>query len=172
MILCNSIQAGNDVFTKMRLTYGAHSALCQIKRSASIFLLCWILLCTISNHDTLSIAKKPHYLRFFFFWVINLYKNKTRKRRFINTLDQIHCFGWCRWVNFFRSLLPTWINFSRKLQAPSHYLNQCWNIVNSNLRNKLQWNFNLIHFHWRKCIWNVVRKTAAILSRLQCVNSC
>ena len=24
--------------------------------------------------------------------------------------------------------------------APSHYLNQCWNIVNSNLRNKLQGN--------------------------------
>ena len=26
--------------------------------------------------------------------------------------------------------------------APSHYLNQCWNIVNWTLRNKLQWNFN------------------------------
>ena len=26
--------------------------------------------------------------------------------------------------------------------APSHYLNQCWLIVNSTLRNKLQWNFN------------------------------
>ena len=26
--------------------------------------------------------------------------------------------------------------------APSHYLNQCWNIVNLTLRNKLQWNFN------------------------------
>ena len=26
--------------------------------------------------------------------------------------------------------------------APSHYLNQCWNIVNSTLRNKLQWNLN------------------------------
>ena len=24
--------------------------------------------------------------------------------------------------------------------APSHYLNQHWNIVNWNLRNKLQWN--------------------------------
>ena len=24
--------------------------------------------------------------------------------------------------------------------APSHYLNQCWNIVNGTLRNKLQWN--------------------------------
>ena len=26
--------------------------------------------------------------------------------------------------------------------APSHYLNQCWNIVNCTLMNKLQWNFN------------------------------
>ena len=26
--------------------------------------------------------------------------------------------------------------------APSHYLNQCWNIVNWTLRNKLQWNCN------------------------------
>ena len=26
--------------------------------------------------------------------------------------------------------------------APSHYLNQCWNIVNWTLRNKLQWNLN------------------------------
>ena len=25
---------------------------------------------------------------------------------------------------------------------PSHYLNQCWNIVNWTLRNKLHWNFN------------------------------
>ena len=33
----------------------------------------------------------------------------------------------------FRQWLVTWL-------APSHYLNQCWNIVNWNLRNKLQWN--------------------------------
>ena len=26
--------------------------------------------------------------------------------------------------------------------APSHYLNQCWNIVNLTIRNKLQWNLN------------------------------
>ena len=26
--------------------------------------------------------------------------------------------------------------------APSHYLNQCWVIVNWTLRNKFQWNFN------------------------------
>ena len=27
--------------------------------------------------------------------------------------------------------------------AKPHYLNQCWNIFNCTLRNKLQWNFNL-----------------------------
>ena len=26
--------------------------------------------------------------------------------------------------------------------VPNHYLNQCWIIINSTLRNKLQWNFN------------------------------
>ena len=26
--------------------------------------------------------------------------------------------------------------------APSHYLNQCWHIINCNIVNKLQWNFN------------------------------
>ena len=38
--------------------------------------------------------------------------------------------------------------------APSHFLSQYWNIVNSNLRNKRQWNLKavFIHFHSRKCI--------------------
>ena len=31
-----------------------------------------------------------------------------------------------------------------RLNAPSHYLNQCWNMVNSNIRNKLQWNLKRI----------------------------
>ena len=35
--------------------------------------------------------------------------------------------------HWFRQWLVAW-------SAPSHYLNQWWNIVNSNLRNKLQWN--------------------------------
>ena len=29
-----------------------------------------------------------------------------------------------------------------RLWVPSHYLNQCWVIVNGTLRNKLQWNSN------------------------------
>ena len=33
---------------------------------------------------------------------------------------------------------------------PSHYLNQCWNIVNLNLRNKLQWNLKAKFVHLKK----------------------
>ena len=56
--------------------------------------------------------------------------------------------------------------------APSHYLKQCWNIVNWTLRNKLQWNFNRnadIFFH-ETALESVVCEMAAILSRPQCVN--
>ena len=56
--------------------------------------------------------------------------------------------------------------------APSHYLTQCWNIVNWNLRNKLQQNFNR---NWnifikKNAFENVVHEMAAILSWPQCVN--
>ena len=67
--------------------------------------------------------------------------------------------------HWFRWWLVAWL-------APSHYLNQCWNIVNWTFRNKLQWNLN-----WNLCIFiqenpfeNVVWKMAAILSWPQCVN--
>ena len=51
--------------------------------------------------------------------------------------------------------------------APSHCLDQCWLIVNSTLRNKLQWNSNqntklFIH---ENAYENVVCEMAAILSR-------
>ena len=50
---------------------------------------------------------------------------------------------------------------------PSHYLNQCWVIVNWTLRNKFQWNINqntklFIH---EKASENIVCKMTAILSR-------
>ena len=54
--------------------------------------------------------------------------------------------------------------------APSHYLNQCWNIVNWALRNKLQWNSNLnsnIFIH-KNAIESVVCEMATILSWPQC----
>ena len=56
--------------------------------------------------------------------------------------------------------------------APSHYPNQCWNIVNWTLGNKLHWNFN-----WHSDIFteentfeNVVCQMLFISSRPQCVN--
>ena len=49
---------------------------------------------------------------------------------------------------------------------PSHYLNQCWNVVNWTFRDKLQWNCN-----WNSNIFieenvfeNVIWKMASILS--------
>ena len=72
-----------------------------------------------------------------------------------------------RYINdhWFRQWLAT-------CTAPSHYLNQCWNIVNWTLGNKLKWslNQNLYIFLQENAFENAVRKTAAILSRPQCVN--
>ena len=60
-----------------------------------------------------------------------------------------------------------------RLPAPCHYLNQCWNIVSSNLRNKLQWNlkWNSCTFIQENAFENVVCEMAAILSRPQCVKN-
>ena len=54
---------------------------------------------------------------------------------------------------------------------PSHYLNQCCNIVNWKLRNKFQWNsnWNFYIFSQENVFENVVRQMAAILSLLQFV---
>ena len=55
--------------------------------------------------------------------------------------------------------------------APIHYLNQCWNIVNWTLRNKLHWNFNRNSniFIQENALEDVVCEMASILSRPQCV---
>ena len=60
-----------------------------------------------------------------------------------------------------------------RLSAPSHYLNQCWVIVDWTLRNKLLWNFNqntntVIHTNASEII---VCEMAAILSRGIWVNN-
>ena len=55
---------------------------------------------------------------------------------------------------------------------PIHYLKQCWNIVNSTLRNKLQWNFNQNSniFIQENVFESVVCcEMVAILSQPQCV---
>ena len=59
-----------------------------------------------------------------------------------------------------------WLNL-----APSHYLNQCWVIVNWNLRYKIQWNINrnLNIFIQENALENV-SKIAAVLSRPQSVD--
>ena len=58
------------------------------------------------------------------------------------------------------------------LSAPSHYLNHCWNIVNWNLRNNLQWKIkrNSYILIEGNVFQNVVWKMVAILSQPQCVN--
>ena len=58
-------------------------------------------------------------------------------------------------------------------QAPSHYLNQCWNVVNCTLRNKFQCNFNWNSniFIQENALEYVVCEMASILSRPQCVNN-
>ena len=55
--------------------------------------------------------------------------------------------------------------------APSRNLNQCWNTVNSNLRNKLQWNLerNSYIFIHENVFENVVCEMAAICLRLNAV---
>ena len=56
--------------------------------------------------------------------------------------------------------------------APSHYLNQCWVIVNWTLRNKHQWNLNQntnIFIH-KNASEKIVCETAAILSKGRWVN--
>ena len=55
--------------------------------------------------------------------------------------------------------------------SPSHYLNQCWNIVNWTLRNKLQWNINRNSYIFiqENAFKNIIWKKAAILSRPRCV---
>ena len=66
-----------------------------------------------------------------------------------------------------------WVKVPSGWLAPSHYLNQCWNIANWTLWNKLQWNFD-----WYSCFFirrnafeNVVCEMAAILSRERWVNA-
>ena len=57
--------------------------------------------------------------------------------------------------------------------APSHYQNQCWDIVNLTLRNKLQWNIyrNSYIFIQENAFEYVIWEMAAILSQPQCVNT-
>ena len=64
-----------------------------------------------------------------------------------------------RAISFNITILSCWY-----WSAPSHYLNQCWDIVNWTPKNKLQWNFNRNSYIFIKKIpfQNLVWKMAAI----------
>ena len=63
----------------------------------------------------------------------------------------------------------TIIGSDNGLSPPSHYRNQCWNIVSSNLRNGLQWNprRNSFIFILENAFENVVCDMASVWSRPQ-----
>ena len=81
---------------------------------------------------------------------------------FLEMSQTIHSFSW-NLTNILNPL-PAYL-------APSHYLNQCWVIVNWTLRNKLQWNFNRNYniFIQENAFENFVCEMAAILSQHQCL---
>ena len=56
--------------------------------------------------------------------------------------------------------------------VPSHYLNQCCNIVDCTIENKFRWDLirNLYIFIQENAFENVVFEMTAMLSRPQCVN--
>ena len=86
----------------------------------------------------------------------------------------VTCNAFCAWGRH-RYLLECTLSGSSMTSwtAPSHYLNQYWNIVNWNLGNKFQWNLNRnsnIFIH-ENAIESVVCEMAAIMSRPQWVNS-
>ena len=76
-----------------------------------------------------------------------------------------HIYVWTTYQHCFRQWLVA-------LSAPSHYLNQCWNFVNSKFGNKFQWNLkrNSCIFIYENAFQNVICEMAAILSRPQCIN--
>ena len=59
----------------------------------------------------------------------------------------------CPWISYPQSIATGLLAFlfsfvlpaaQRQWRVPSHYQDQCWNIVERTLRNKLQWNFDRI----------------------------
>ena len=87
-------------------------------------------------------------LLFIMFWCVNSLRSSDAYMR------QNKYYHW------FSQWLGSW-------SAPSHYLNQYWNIVNSKLRDKLQWDLqqNSCIFIPKSAFQNVVCEMAAILSR-------
>ena len=89
------------------------------------------------------------------FWNWSILKSLRPSDTYMRQWSHHHWFRW--W-------LVAW-------SAPSHYLNQCWSIVNRTLRNKHQWNFNRNSstFIQENALENVVCEMAATLFQPQCV---
>ena len=121
--------------------------------------------------------------------IINSMKAVMMHIALIGSFDVMMRFGFEKVKNAVRALISLrpsdayirqWTNhhwFRQWLiagSAPSHYLNQCWNIVNWTNRNKLQWsrNRNTYIFIQENTLENIFWKMAAILSRSQCVKTC
>ena len=66
--------------------------------------------------------------------------------------------------HWFRWRLVAW-------PAPSHYLNQSWNIINWIHRNFSEILSEIRAFHSRKCIWKCRLRNGVYLSRPQCVKT-
>ena len=82
------------------------------------------------------------------------------------TINCIYCLThWGRVTHICVGKLTAWT-------APSHYLNQCWNIVNWTLGSKLQWDFNRNSniFIEENTFENAVCEMWFISSGPQCVN--
>ena len=116
----------NDIPTRVRLQY--------ITESMHIILFQWYGYNTwhklTKNYKCIPNITKMHQNRAFISWDILNFPE------FVNSLRPSDAYM-CRWtrLHWFRSWLVAWM-------TPSHYLNQCWSIVNWTLRNKRQWNFN------------------------------
>ena len=73
----------------------------------------------------------------------------------VSVFDSFQVMHICVRNHCFRQWFVTW-------SAPSHYLNQCWNIVSWTLGNKFQWNLKYI-FIQENAFENAIRKLAPIL---------
>ena len=109
-------------------------------------------------------------------WDINL-SGLVLLHWFIRECEMPHLVQWHKMINI-RWIMAQGTGscfclyvFITHWSAPSHYLNQRWNIVNRNPRNNLQWNCNRYTYIFiqENAFENVVWKIAAILFRSQCV---
>ena len=87
-----------------------------------------------------------------------------------HTLTETLCTRWFVIISVVHNtqiMYMVWVKRPVTWLAPSHYLNQRWNIVNLAIGNKLQWNFNRNQYIFigKNAFKIVVCEMAAILSR-------